>query len=489
MSIPNDKNADALPTLRRRSHPWRDNIEGILTALVLALIIRHFVFEVFVIPTGSMSPTLLGQHRDLVCPNCSYAFALDSGDSRAGSPKVIGAMCPNCGHFFREEVVRRTFCTCFPSWPQRLFWRGGNRVIVNKFLCHFCPPRRWDITVFRYPKLDVECRSCGRLSRNVPEPGDGVLRCPICGSTKVRRQKKNFIKRLIGLPGETITIRHGDIYANGALQRKPREVQEGLWQFVYDSAYQIREPLERLSPRWAAEEGTFREASGVLELIPGDSGAAQVRYRLPVWDFNAYNGDQREVVSGMGDLRLDVRVRLDRPGAVRLQIQEDDMRHVATVRFGDAPFKTGLSSGGRLMADCDFSADPSLEHHIVFSNVDDRQELWVDGAQVLDHEYNLALDQVPGGAWSGTVYLTVEGGARAAFAQVRLERDIYYVDELELSSPYAPTAEVPDDSYFALGDNPRNSLDGRYWGFVPADRIIGKAEIVWWPLSHLRVVR
>jgi signal peptidase I len=39
---------------------------------------------------------------------------------------------------------------------------------------------------------------------------------------------------------------------------------------------------------------------------------------------------------------------------------------------------------------------------------------------------------------------------------------------------------VPADSFFAMGDNRDNSLDSRYWGFVPRDNIIGKPFVIFW---------
>lgn len=47
---------------------------------------------------------------------------------------------------------------------------------------------------------------------------------------------------------------------------------------------------------------------------------------------------------------------------------------------------------------------------------------------------------------------------------------------------------VPEDQYFAMGDNRDFSSDSREWGFVPKSAIIGKSFVVYWPLNHTRMV-
>ncbi len=51
------------------------------------------------------------------------------------------------------------------------------------------------------------------------------------------------------------------------------------------------------------------------------------------------------------------------------------------------------------------------------------------------------------------------------------------------------TVLVPEDCYYALGDNSANSRDSRYWGFIPKNNLIGKAVFIYWPLNRIKTVK
>ena len=182
-----------------------NTFEWLITAFILAFVFRAFVMEAFRIPTGSMADTLMGAHFRLRCRQCGYKYdhgfvprqyrmpedTVPSNDTR---PPVT--RCPSCGHFDRTRAEMPV--------------ANGDRILVLKCIYQYLEPKRWDVIVFKNP----------------PEP------------------TINYIKRLVGLPGESVQIIDGDIYIDGKISRKPPKVQNELWMPVYDNDYQPVAPRE-----------------------------------------------------------------------------------------------------------------------------------------------------------------------------------------------------------------------------------------------------
>jgi signal peptidase I len=61
------------------------------------------------------------------------------------------------------------------------------------------------------------------------------------------------------------------------------------------------------------------------------------------------------------------------------------------------------------------------------------------------------------------------------------------MSETSLSPRFCGAITVPPKHYFMMGDNRNHSLDSRYWGFLPEDRVVGRAWLAFWPLSHWRL--
>jgi hypothetical protein len=98
--------APAPETARGKARPGteadtlREIVETIVFVIVLVVMLRTFVAEAFVIPTGSMAETLLGYHRVVTCPQCGYTFPVNVSaevDPQNRTPEQItGCTCPNC---------------------------------------------------------------------------------------------------------------------------------------------------------------------------------------------------------------------------------------------------------------------------------------------------------------------------------------------------------------------------------------------------------
>lgn len=190
----------------------RETVESIVVAFILAFLFRAFVAEAFVIPTGSMAPTLMGAHKDTVCEHCGkqyQASASNEFDSNSGARTnalVIASACPTCRGINAYDLVNNPNHASF----------SGDRILVSKFDYVLHNPERWDVIVFKYPL----------------------------------NARMNYIKRLVGLPGEKLLVKGGDVYVRNndsepwTIARKPPHKIRAMRQAVADTKYQPAELIE-----------------------------------------------------------------------------------------------------------------------------------------------------------------------------------------------------------------------------------------------------
>src|SRR5262245_31972778 len=192
---PADK-ADPKTKDKKKDEPrdsMREIWETIVFVVVLVLMLKTFVAEAFVIPTGSMAETLYGYQRMVVCDQCDYKFPVNCSrevDPQRGNARqeITGCFCPNCQNPIRWEPATA------PSWS------SGDRVLVAKFLYDrelLWSPKRHQIIVFKFPK----------------EPQQGTT-------------AMNYIKRCEAEPGETIVIFDGDLYVSKSVDYSLRKASE-----------------------------------------------------------------------------------------------------------------------------------------------------------------------------------------------------------------------------------------------------------------------
>jgi signal peptidase I len=90
----------------------REIIETVVFVVVLVLLLKTFLAEAFVIPTGSMATTLLGYHKEVTCEQCKYRFKVNASDEAEDRPnrppdRVVEGICPNCRFHNHFPEARR----------------------------------------------------------------------------------------------------------------------------------------------------------------------------------------------------------------------------------------------------------------------------------------------------------------------------------------------------------------------------------------------
>jgi signal peptidase I len=302
------------PPKPREGSGYRELVETVVFVVVLVLLLKTFTAEAFVIPTGSMATTLWGYQKYVECPKCGYQFPVNCSDeveAKGGQPPVpvVGCTCPNCRFNFKfEEAAINPTCN------------SGDRVLVAKYMYDLVTnPHRLDVVVFKYPRAPEQDQS-----------------------------PTNYIKRLIGLPGETIGIHYGKLYVmdpahskkyddhdvaendlwdrtklvmheddareqlesgdpNFKIVRKPPDKVMALRRIVYDNDHPASDLIGSDYERWRGDGNTWKptanhgfehaggQANGidwlryhnVLRRQPGETG--EVKPEL-ITDFIGYNG-------------------------------------------------------------------------------------------------------------------------------------------------------------------------------------------------------
>jgi hypothetical protein len=109
-AVPSTRPATTPPGEKKKAPPEpkdsaREVVETVVFVVVLVLLLKTFLAEAFVSPTGSMANTLLGYHKGVTCEQCKYKFLVNlSGQVDPEIPPardVTGGWCPNCHYFNR----------------------------------------------------------------------------------------------------------------------------------------------------------------------------------------------------------------------------------------------------------------------------------------------------------------------------------------------------------------------------------------------------
>lgn len=241
----------------------REHLEVFIVAIAVAMAFRAYFIQPFKIPTGSMMPTLNGiysRHQNGpgtldVMPFKLLKFAVTgewyterrverSGVYAGGQPmrhptdpSASQILISGVPHKIQSDVLTRNRTTgelnirAGQSLKKGdLLWSGivtrGDHLFVNKVIWNFRKPRRGEVMVFTTKGIH-ELENSGGF----PQDKEGN---PL---------STHYIKRMVGLPGETVAIRSPSLVVNGRTIDDPRERAKRAYPDATYSAYVTEQPM------------------------------------------------------------------------------------------------------------------------------------------------------------------------------------------------------------------------------------------------------
>lgn len=478
-----EKSSDKPPRKRKdRAAEIANTFEWLITAFILAFVFRAFIMEAFRIPTGSMADTLKGAHFRLRCRQCGYSYDYGFNPGIYGYPedyipppgflRSYPSCCPSCGH-------NQPTGGAMPV-------ANGDRILVLKCLYQFIEPKRWDVIVFK-------------------NPSDPNI---------------NYIKRLVGLPNETVQIIDGDVYINGQISRKPPKVQNELWMPVYNNDFQPVRPDEPTfskhtwrQPFENVADSKWKLGNNNLTVFYLDSPAEQINslvYNTSVGNnFRAtYAYDALDRYDQM-PICSDLMVRFyvcptDEQGRVGIALSKYQTNYRAWIDLKGQMVITKYDKDEQAIELARKPIElPAVDKTalVKFANVD-HQLIFQFGNENLT--YDLGRNIEDAGQIREDIEPRVEifGAGKLTLSHIAIFRDIHYIEEpfpnrrnnarATKDNPF----KLEKNQFFVLGDNSPNSEDARLWksrgvankglapyraGIVPRDYLVGKALFVYWP--------
>ncbi|MCL4193158.1 MAG: hypothetical protein KJZ87_15585 [Thermoguttaceae bacterium] len=395
------------------------------------------LFSSYRVTSGSMAEALRGPHFDVTCRECGFRFACGSDIK----PLRRRAVCPNCAA--ENDLAGR------PVAP-------GDRMLVLKSVFTFGWPRRWQVVAFRDPQ----------------------------------QATRLLVKRVVGLPGETVWILDGDVYVDGRIARKSLAQQRALAVLVHDARFGSRWKAEG---RWTQQRGVFRHTAAPEE-CGGDVDWLVYRHQRralgelvesPVLNELGYNQfDQRsEMLAAVADLMLSMRIaNASGPGDLLIRAENGQSRF--EVRLTPAERRYVVRENDQKIASgvCPDPAASKQGLKVELSLFDRQFLLALDGSTTTVRPLVTAKRGQPG----SRPFAIGASGLEVTLRDVRVYRDAYYlcpVGEGHLQARERTTPLGPNE-YYVLGDNSAVSIDSRNWAGDPSisgDLIQGRPIILQWP--------